>query len=97
MSTYTTDSFLSDLETKLRNELPATHVAITDNSWMHAGHVGNTHGGSHLALTIVSLGFEGLSTLKRHRMVHALLAEEMQQRIHALELKLLTPTEADRS
>lgn len=84
-------TFLSEVEQKLKTALNASEVHIIDNSWQHAGHRGNTMGGSHLAVTIVSERFEGLNTLARHRLVHETLKEEMKERIHALELTLLTP------
>jgi BolA protein len=79
---------------KLTRELEAESVTIVDNSWMHAGHSGNPSNrpsGTHLAMDIVSARFSGVSAIDRHRMVHALLKEEMATHLHALELKTRTP------
>lgn len=76
---------------KLTDELNATHVSMIDNSHMHLGHAQNT--GHHLVITIVSPQFADKNTLARHRMVHAVLKQEMQSVIHALELKLFDPEE----
>jgi len=43
---------------------------------------------------IVSAAFEGKGQVARQRQVYALLAEEMQGRVHALALTTLTPDEA---
>jgi BolA protein len=67
-------------------------LQITDNSAAHAGHAG-AGGGGHFQLHIVSERFVGLSRLERHRMVHAVLAELLDSRIHALALKTDAPGE----
>ncbi len=76
---------------KLKTIFQPIHFELIDNSWQHAGHAGNVLGGSHLAIHMVSEAFRGVNTLKRHRMVHDVLKEEMKARIHALELKLEAP------
>ncbi len=84
------------LQNKLQQVLRAEHVDIVDNSWMHAGHASNpTPGatGTHLAVTVVSPEFEGLSLLDRHRLVHKALKEEFAGTLHALELKTFSPAE----
>jgi stress-induced morphogen len=89
--------FVEQLQQKLTTELNPTHLHITDNSAQHAGHRGNPNSGltgTHLAIAITSPRFEGLNTLARHRLVHGLLQQEMNERIHALELTLKTPEEA---
>lgn len=47
----------------------------------------------HFDATVISPSFEGLLTIKRHRMVYAALVEEMKGPIHALALQTLTPEE----
>ncbi len=75
------------------NGLAADEVVVADESDAHVGH-GGAGGGAHLRVTVVSAAFAGLAPLARHRAVHALLAEEMRARIHALALVTLTPEEA---
>ena len=72
--------------------LASIHLDIQDDSALHVGHAGNT-GGGHFSLTIVSDAFEGLSLLKRHRLVYAAAGTLMKSDIHALSIKALTPTE----
>lgn len=80
-----------DIANKLAKQLNASHIEMIDNSHLHMGHAQNT--GHHLVITVVSADFDGKNTLARHRMVHAVLKEEMQTVIHALELKLFDPSE----
>jgi acid stress-induced BolA-like protein IbaG/YrbA len=49
--------------------------------------------GCHQEATVISGAFEGLMTIKRHRMVYAALGNKMGNEIHALVLKTLTPNE----
>jgi acid stress-induced BolA-like protein IbaG/YrbA len=49
--------------------------------------------GVHFEARVVSPSFEGLPTLKRHRMVYATLGSLMGHEIHALGLRTLTPEE----
>lgn len=48
---------------------------------------------SKFSVYIVSKAFEGLNTLKRHRMMYSILEEEMKV-VHALSMATKTPEEA---
>ena len=69
-------------------------LAISDDSALHAGHVGAAGGGGHYHLTIVSNQFSGCSRVARHRMVYAALGEMMQTDIHALAIEARAPNES---
>ncbi len=51
--------------------------------------------GVHFEATVVCPGFAGKLPLARHRMVYATLGERMGGEIHALQLRTLTPDEAN--
>ena len=51
--------------------------------------------GVHFEAVVVSAAFAGKLPLSRHRMVNATLGELMGREIHALQLKTLTPAEAE--
>jgi len=83
------------MESKLQQALTPQRLEIIDNSAQHAGHAGaNPEGESHFAVAIVSSAFEGLGRVARQRLIYDALAEEMNDHIHALEIKALTPAEA---
>jgi BolA protein len=82
---------IEQLEVALERLSPS-HLAIQDDSALHAGHAGNT-GGGHYTVTIVSKQFDGLSLLKRHRLVYEAAAVLMKQKIHALSISAKTPQE----
>ncbi len=77
---------------KLTEAFQPVVLNIQDDSKKHAGHAGHDpKGETHFSVTIVSAEFEGLSPLARHRLIYAILAEELAERVHALSLKALTP------
>lgn len=49
--------------------------------------------GRHFFATIVSAAFEGLTRVRRHQRVYAVLGDRMREQIHALSMKTLTPAE----
>ncbi|MFA7429145.1 MAG: BolA family protein [Rhodospirillaceae bacterium] len=59
------------------------------------GHAPIDGGGeTHFRVEIVSSAFEGKSRVERQRMVYAIVDSELRERVHALQLKTLTPAEA---
>ncbi len=82
------------IRTKLTTALNPIVLEIVDESHKHAGHAGAREGGnSHFKLKIVSRTFTTLSRLERHRFVHEILQDELNNQIHALSLILLAPEE----
>jgi acid stress-induced BolA-like protein IbaG/YrbA len=49
--------------------------------------------GVHFAAVVVCPSFQGLSTMKRHRLVYACLGSDMGNAIHALQLTTKAPGE----
>lgn len=52
------------------------------------------HDDDHLAATVVSPAFEGVSLVDQHKMVYDALGDHMTRDVHALELKTYAPAEA---
>ena len=71
----------STIEQMIRAGLPGAQVEVSGAD------------GVHFEARVVSLSFQGLPTLKRHRLVYATLGSLMGQEIHALGLRTLTPEE----
>lgn len=53
------------------------------------------HDDDHLAATVVSPTFEGASLVEQHQQVYDALDGYMTEAIHALELRTLTPEQAE--
>ncbi|MGO4872237.1 MAG: BolA family protein [Roseiarcus sp.] len=80
---------------KLTRGLAPTTLDIVDESDRHKGHAGaGAAGETHYRVYIVSQAFVGKGRLERHRMVNALLADELAAGVHALALKTLAPGES---
>lgn len=74
----------SEIEGLLRAALPDAVVRLRDL----------TGGADHWSAVVISAAFEGKSLVDRHQIVYGALGEAMRERIHALELKTYTPTQA---
>lgn len=77
----------------VQDALRPERLEIHDDSAAHAGHAGAAGGKGHFRLHVVSERFAGLTPLARHRLVHQVLAELLETRIHALALKTDAPGE----
>jgi BolA protein len=73
----------------LTQALSPCHLEIIDESHKHAGHSGAAPGGqTHYQLIIASQQLEGLSKVKAHQKIYALLAGEFQTGLHALAIEI---------
>ena len=77
------------IEQLLRDDLSPGILQIENESHMHSGPATD----SHFKITIVAELFAGLSRVKRHQHVYKLLAEQLQNEVHALALHLYSPGE----
>jgi len=84
---------------KLEDALEPTLLVIRDESSKHAGHAGRMGvakgtGETHFTMEITSPKFEGLTSIKRHRLVYSILDEELSDGpVHALSLVTKTTSE----
>lgn len=82
------------MRAKLEAGLAPTRLDIEDESHRHAGHAGAREGGeTHFRIKVASARFSGKGRVERHRMVYALLADEIAQGVHALALQTQAPDE----
>jgi len=81
------------IERLLRERFHPLHLELRDDSARHVGHRGATSGGGHYHVLIVADAFEGRSLLEQHRMVNDVLRELFGERIHALGLKTIPPSQ----
>jgi BolA family transcriptional regulator, general stress-responsive regulator len=83
---------------KIRAQLAAalqpSTVDISDDSHLHAGHVGARDGKGHYSVRIVAACFSGLRPMARHQLVYRAVADMMHTDIHALSIVALAPDEA---
>ena len=78
------------IEQKVLEALRPQFIELLNESHMHSVPANSE---THFKLTLVATTFEGISKVKRHQQIYALLAEELQGPVHALALHLYTPQE----
>ena len=86
------DILISEVKELLSKCFNTTRIKIIDDSENHVGHSGNS-GGAHLNLEIVSVDFEGLSRVERHKFIYKCLDGFIPVKIHALKVLALSPSE----
>ena len=85
-------SIEKEIKMRLENDLDIQHIEIKDFTGRHLNH--KTHeGGFHLEATIVSSDFIEMSLIERHRAVYDCMGNMMNNEIHSLSMKTLTPDE----
>ncbi|MBA4501235.1 BolA family protein [Marinobacterium marinum] len=82
-------SVAEQLECLLQAGLQVEYIRLENESHMHSGPATE----SHFKLVLVSPDFAGKRLVQRHQQVYGLVAELMQNPIHALALHLHTPEE----
>ena len=83
---------LQDIEHALRDALSPLYLDVRDDSHLHAGHAGALQG-RHFSVDVVATAFNGLSRVRRHRLVYDAVARLMPQGIHALAIDARSPDE----
>lgn len=79
------------IEERLRKSIILEHLEIVNESHKHSGPATE----SHFKITAVADEFEGMSAVKRHQRLYALLADHLKNGVHALALHTYTPDEWD--
>jgi BolA protein len=82
------------IEAALNGAFAPAHLAVIDDSHLHAGHAGAREGGeSHFTVEITADAFEGQSRVARHRLVNSALASLLAGPVHALVIRAKAPGE----
>jgi BolA protein len=87
------DTRVARIRAALEARLTPVELVVDDDSAAHAGHAGAATGGGHYNVRIVSLQFEGLKLVTRHRLVYDSVHDMMHKEIHALAITALAPSE----
>ena len=77
------------IETKLTEAFAPEALVVTDQSEDHRGHGGYREGGeTHFHVAIRAEAFNGMNRVARQRAIYKALAEELEERVHALALEV---------
>jgi BolA family transcriptional regulator, general stress-responsive regulator len=78
---------------KLSAKFAPTILEVIDESARHQGHAGSRpEGETHFRIRIVADSLSGKSRVEQHRAIMETLADELQDRIHALAIEVRTPS-----
>lgn len=82
------------IKNKIQDCFDPVHLEVINESDKHIGHAGHDGTGeSHFKLIIVSDVFDGHGRVQRQRLVNKALSEVFEAGLHALSLRLYTPSE----
>jgi BolA family transcriptional regulator, general stress-responsive regulator len=82
----------TDIKKRLQEALAPSHLAVQDDSHLHAGHAGAREG-RHFTVHVTTSRFDGLTRVARHRLVYDSLGPLADQGVHALAIVAKTPSE----
>ncbi len=83
------------LSKKLSEAFAPQSLNVVDESHQHEGHAGARPGGqTHFRVYIVSQAFKGKTRIDRHRMINAILSDDLAAGVHALAIHAQAPGEA---
>ena len=81
--------FFKLIEEKIKSNLEVEKIKIVDNSHLHRGHKFFKENKFHLKLEIKSNQLNAMSKLDAQRKVMQVLKEDLKNKIHALEIKII--------
>ena len=76
-------SLQQQIKQKLTDALPCAHLEVINESGKHNVPAGSE---SHFKVVVVSDEFVGLKLVARHRVINRILAQELEQGVHALAI-----------
>ncbi len=78
----------------LKQKFEPGYFKLVDESSRHAEHIEGSDGTeTHYQLTIETAYFTGMSKVKRHQAIYALLTEEFTGGLHAFSIEAYAPGE----
>ena len=80
------ESFIKELEKKIKNNIQINKIQILDNTSKHEGHKSFDKNMFHLTLIIESNQLRQIERVKAHRKINEILSKEIKSKIHALEI-----------
>ncbi len=81
-------NYFKEICIKLNDEIKIEHIDIVDNSHKHKGHKSFSPEKFHLHLKIKSLYLNSLSRVNAQKMVMKVLKDDLNTKIHALEISI---------
>ena len=81
-------SFIEDIKEKIINNIQVNKIEIIDNSHLHKRHKSFNKSKLHLKIIIQSDFLKSLKMIDSHKKITKLLKDEIEKKIHSLEIKI---------
>ncbi len=88
-----TEKRIERIRDLLNAALDPIELEVTDESHQHIGHEGAKSGKGHFHVRIISMQFQDLNLVRRHRLIYEALGKFMETDIHALGIDAASPDE----
>ena len=83
------NDFLENLRKKIVDKINPEGISIIDNSHLHSKHKSFDKNKFHIKLVIKSEKLKKMSKIESHKIIFSILSNEIKNKIHALEIKIL--------
>jgi len=81
-------TFLEMIKSKINKEFSPEEIDLIDNSDLHKKHKSFNEDKYHFKLIIKSNKLKNMKKIEAHKAIFSLLANEMKNKIHALEIDI---------
>ncbi len=80
--------FFDKVKEKINKEINPESIMLIDNSHFHTKHKSFSPNKFHLKIIIKSKKLKNMNKIKAHKEIFSILKEEMNNKIHALEIEI---------
>jgi len=81
-------NFLNEIKEKINKKIAPENITIIDNSHLHSKHKSFDANKVHLKIIIKSKKLKSMDKISAHKKIFSVLQDEMENKIHALEIEI---------
>ena len=81
-------SFFDEIKDKINKKINTENIILIDKSSLHTKHKSFNPDKSHLKIIIESEKLRKMNKIAAHKKIFSILKEEMNNKIHALEIEI---------
>ena len=82
-------SLIAIVKEKITKDIPDCNIDIIDNTHLHKHHKSFNKSKTHLKIIIQSEVLKKLNRIDSHKKITGILKDEIETKIHSLEIKIL--------
>ena len=80
--------FFEQIKEKINKEIKPENIILIDNSNLHVHHKSFDSNKFHLKIIVKSQKLKDMNKVEAHKEIFSILKDEMNSRIHALEIEI---------